>query len=93
MEFEWDEHKNAENIVSRGISFSYAKFVFTDRKRHTVQDTRKDYGEQRFITTGRIDNRLHVVCHTPRGEYLTRIISARKANKREQREFELRGQG
>lgn len=49
----------------------------------TVQDTRQDYGEDRFITIGRLNKRMDVLVWTPRGE-VRRIISTRKANDREQ---------
>jgi uncharacterized DUF497 family protein len=49
----------------------------------TVQDTRQDYGEDRFITIGRLNKRMDVLVWTPRGE-MRRIISTRKANDREQ---------
>ena len=87
MRYEWDEDKNAVNIAERGFSFAFASKVFENKGRATTRDRRKDYGELRFITLGRINDRLYVVVHTPRGEEVTRIISARKANKREQRAF------
>jgi uncharacterized DUF497 family protein len=49
----------------------------------TVQDTRADYGERRYITVGRLDQRMVVLIWTPRGSD-RRIISLRKANDREQ---------
>ena len=88
MEYEWDEAKNARNIAERVISFEYAKRVFADPQIETIQDTRRDYGEPRYLTFGHISGRLHVVGHTPRGEDVTRIFSARKANKRERRKFD-----
>ena len=48
-----------------------------------MQDTRQDYGEDRFITIGRLNKRMVVLVWTPRGE-VRRIISMRKANDREQ---------
>ncbi len=90
MEYEWDEQKNARNIAERDFSFEYAKQVFFDAERFTIQDKRRDYGEPRFITFGQIEERLYVVGHTPRGKNITRIFSARKANRREQRAFAMR---
>ncbi len=49
----------------------------------TIADNRKDYGELRFITVGRLDGRMVVTVWTPRGA-ARRIISLRKANDREQ---------
>lgn len=84
--FEWDEEKERRNIRERGISFILAAQVFADEARITVVDSRNEYGEHRFITFGKVAGRLFVVVHTPRGE-VTRIISARKANRREQKLF------
>ncbi len=90
MDYEWDEQKNVRNIAERDFSFEYAKQVFADPKRFTIEDKRCDYGEPRFLTFGRIEERLYVVAHTPRGRKLTRIFSARTANKREQKAFVAR---
>ena len=49
----------------------------------TIADDRKDYGEPRFITIGRLDGRMVVSVWTPRGA-ARRLISLRKANDREQ---------
>ncbi len=87
MKFEWDSEKNAENIKERGLSFSTATAVFTDSQRLTWQDTRKDYPEERFITIGKIDSRVHVVAFCERHGDTIRIISARKANRREQKRY------
>ncbi len=50
----------------------------------TREDTRQNYGERRFVTIGLIDGVVHVVVHTQR-EYADRIISVRKANRRERK--------
>jgi uncharacterized DUF497 family protein len=52
----------------------------------TVEDDRKDYGEQRYITVGRLGGRMVVLVWTPRGE-VRRIISLRKANGKEQKAY------
>ncbi|WP_245294881.1 BrnT family toxin [Rhizobium rhizosphaerae] len=49
-------------------------------------DSREDYGEHRFVSLGKIRERLHVMCWTMRGSKM-RIISLRKANEREQKIF------
>lgn len=51
------------------------------------RDDRKDYGEPRFILLGMLRGKLYQVVFTPRGRN-TRIISARRANKRERRLYE-----
>ena len=52
-----------------------------------VEDTRRDYGERRYIAYGPIEGRLHVLCFTWRGENL-RAIGLRKANKQERKRYD-----
>lgn len=86
MGFEWDEDKNRLNIEKHGISFEEAVHVFDDVHLSRV-DTREDYGEMREITIGIIAGTIVVVVvHTDRDEAI-RIISARKANKRERSDY------
>ena len=55
----------------------------------TVEDDRQDYGEDRFITIGLLDERMVILVWTPRNES-HRIISMRKANEREQELYAAR---
>ena len=87
MRFEWDDRKASQNLANHGVAFEYAARVFLDVRRMDFHDTRQEYGEERRITLGLIDNRLHVVTYTLRQESI-RPISARKANTREQRRYE-----
>ncbi len=65
-----------------------AEFVFAD-VHITAEDTRRDYGETRFVTVGLYEGRMVVIAHTKRGDD-TRIISVRKANDREQENYKER---
>ena len=56
----------------------------------TFVDDRFDYGEERFITLGLLAGRVVVIAHAPRGDDITRIISMRKANRREQKIYQKR---
>ena len=85
MEFEWDDDKNKANIKKHGLAFDDAIRIFADRQRISNIDNRFEYGEDRFITIGYIQERLCVVVYTQNNDVI-RIISARKANKREQRD-------
>lgn len=87
MKFEWDEDKSADCYEKRGFDFRYAARVFFDPGRITRQDKRFDYGEERYILFGHIEERLYCVVYTMRSECI-RIISARKANTREVRAYE-----
>jgi|HubBroStandDraft_6_1064221.scaffolds.fasta_scaffold31797_4 uncharacterized DUF497 family protein len=86
MRFEWDEQKAAENRAKHKVPFDFAARVFLDPYRLDNEDKRRDYGEERRLTLGRIEWRLYAVAYTMRGE-IVRLISARKANQREQRRY------
>jgi uncharacterized DUF497 family protein len=85
-EFEWDAAKAIRNLRIHGVSFPAASGVFLDRLRLEDADTREDYGEERFITVGFASQVLLVVVFTLR-EKRIRIISARKANRNEEKEY------
>jgi uncharacterized DUF497 family protein len=87
MLFEWDDRKAEQNIAKHGVPFEYAVRVFLDAHRLDSGDTRRDYGEEPRHTLGKIEGRLLAVAYTPRGRVI-RLISARKANEREQRKYD-----
>lgn len=81
--FEWDPTKAAENLVKHGVAFEEAKSVFADPMFITFVDDEHSVDEERYITVGISGRgRLLVVAHTERQERI-RIISARKATKKE----------
>lgn len=53
--YEWDEAKNKENLSKHGLSFDDTELVFTGPC-ITFEDTRHDYGEERFITLGETEH-------------------------------------
>jgi uncharacterized DUF497 family protein len=85
--FEWDEQKAERNQSKHSVSFEFATRAFDDENRVTVIDNRRDYGETRYITLAKIDNRLYVVAFTLRSSII-RLISARKANNKEAKRYE-----
>lgn len=92
MEFEWDEQKNQTNILKHGISFQEAQEVFNDSKLLTYVDDRFNYEEIRELSIGRLllpeqPVIVVLVVHTDRNG-VTRIISARRANKKEGIKYE-----
>lgn len=87
MEFAWNPAKREKTLVERGIDFAGLVGAFRDPHRLVWQDRRKDYGEVRYNLLGVHNGRLYHITFTPRGE-ITWVISARKANKREQRRYE-----
>ena len=80
---EFDPAKSAKNLRERGIGFD--RFADMDVETAiSVEDVRRKYGERRLRVLGYIDGRLHAAVITPRGE-TSRVISLRRANKREER--------
>ena len=86
MEFEWDENKNKSNQEKHGIDFNDAKEVFNDENSKVSQDLRKDYGEIRWRIIGKIYGSIISVIYTMRDKAV-RIISARKASRKERGEY------
>jgi uncharacterized DUF497 family protein len=85
--FEWDEQKAERNQAKHSVSFEFATRALDDENRVTVIDNRRDYGETRYITLAKIDNRLYVVAFTLLSSII-RLISARKANNKEAKRYE-----
>ena len=81
--FEWSEAKARANLSKHGVSFDAGRLVFGDPASIDEVDDRDDYGEERFLITGMVDRRLLTVAYTER-EGRIRIISVRKATRREQ---------
>ena len=87
--FIWDEIKNFSNHSKHGIFFSEAQTVFADELARLIKDPDHSVGEARFILMGMSAKfRLLVVCHCERKENVIRIISARKANRKERKQYE-----
>lgn len=83
MKIIWDENKRQSNIAKHaGLDFAQAHIVFAGAT-FTFEDTRMDYGEQRFVTIGLLDS-VVVIAHTENTDEI-RIISMRKATQNEQK--------
>jgi uncharacterized DUF497 family protein len=90
LSFTWDERKDRENQRKHAVSFNEAKTVFYDEHARLVRDPDHSANEDRFILLG-FSSHLHmlVVCHCYRERAgVIRIISARKATKREQKNYQ-----
>jgi hypothetical protein len=83
--FIWDEEKSRINFQKHGVSFNEAKTVFSDDFIIYLADEEHSHDEERFIVIGEsARSRLLVVCHCYReNDEIIRIISARRAEKRE----------
>lgn len=81
MELEWDAAKNEQNVRKHGFDFADAAACF--RSPLLVrEDARRDYGEQRWVGLGRIQDMVVNPVFTRRGHRI-RVISLRRANSRE----------
>lgn len=92
MDIGWDPVKNEINKQKHGISFEEASKVFSDPLQVSILDERLNYQGERWITLGKILKEiLVVVAHTYMnidGKEIIRIISARKATKKERKQYE-----
>ena len=85
MRFRWDETKRQSNLKKHGFDFKDAASVFAG-KVVTVEDTRYDYGEERFATLASLQGRIVLIIHTEQEDTI-RIISMRKATKYEEQTY------
>ena len=87
--FDWDENKNQKNQVKHGISFEEAKTVFWDDNAIMFDDVAHSKEEDRFLLLGMSDDsNVCIVCHCYReSDSIIRIISARKATKKEEERY------
>jgi uncharacterized DUF497 family protein len=89
ISFAWDRTKVESNLKKHKISFDEAQTVFSDPNARMIFDPEHSGDENRFILLGISSGlRLIVVCHCYMDDDMTiRIISARKANKNEQKQY------
>ena len=92
MDFDWDKEKAAANRIKHGISFEEAQTVFNDCDALRIYDPDHSEKEERFVLLGLSSLfRVLVVCHCYReDDEQIRIISARKATKKEAATYEER---
>ena len=87
--FEWDDKKAKSNLQKHGISFEEASTVFGDDLSITIDDPLHSESENRCIIIGQsINQKLLVVVHIEKTDSIIRIISARKATKKERKFYE-----
>jgi uncharacterized protein len=89
LRFVWDEAKNRANRRKHGVSFEEAQTAFLDEHARVYFDPDHSESEDRFLLLGiSFQLRVLVVCHCYREKDLVvRIISARKADRREQESY------
>ena len=87
MTLEWDDAKNRANIRKRGFDFADTEEMF--RGFLLVRpDTREDYGEERRIGIGMVQGRVAFIAFAEPSPEIVRIISLRKADHEERKEYE-----
>ncbi|MGE3476523.1 MAG: BrnT family toxin [Rhodospirillaceae bacterium] len=85
MEFDWSEEKRRTNLAKHGLDFAHVGLL--DWEAATLrEDKRADDGERRYWAYGLLQGRLHLVVFTIRSNKF-RIISFRKANRREMERY------
>ncbi len=84
--FEWDNAKAASNVRKHKVSFEQAAFVFDDPNAMITDDDH--HAEQRFVIVGLSEVGVLLVAFAERGEDVIRIISARRATKKEEQDYE-----
>jgi uncharacterized DUF497 family protein len=91
LEFEWDDDKAAANLEKHNLSFDEASSVFVDPLAKIFADDAHSAEESREIIIGHsVANRLILVSFVETNRDRVRIISARKATKRERKAYEER---
>ncbi len=90
VRFTWDARKSETNLQVRGFDFAVASLIFGGSVLER-RDARRDYGEERVIAIGVVNDTELTVVYTDRpgesGIVERRIISARRSNRRERQEY------
>jgi len=93
FDFDWDAKKARANLKKHAVSFRFATGVFNDPLAMTVFDEAHSDDEERWVTIGRVPNStvlvvVHTTAQVSNAELHIRIISARRADREETREYE-----
>jgi uncharacterized DUF497 family protein len=86
MRLSWDEKKRRAILRRRGFDILHAAEIFNVL---TERDTRHDYGEDRYISLGKVGEEYFVVVHTPRKE-AEHLITAWRAGREARRRYKDR---
>ncbi|MFQ4137017.1 BrnT family toxin [Nodosilinea sp. PGN35] len=89
LDFEWNERKAEANVAKHGISFDEAVTVFYDDNARVIFDPDNSLEEDRYLILGMSEaSQLLLVCHVyRRNDEVIRVISARRATSREERQY------
>lgn len=84
--FQWDEAKRQQTIEKHGVDILYAARIFKGEVLTRIDD-REDYGEQRYISLGLVEDEPYVVVYTERNGAV-RLITAWKGGRLERSAYE-----
>ena len=88
LEFEWDAKKAAGNVTKHDVSFEEAMTVFADPLARIFDDEEHSEHERREIIIGHSDKRQLLLVSFIGLEERVRLLSARKATRRERKDYE-----
>lgn len=88
MPFEYDKKKSESNLIKHGIDFNRAQLLWDDPDRLEIPVRVED--EERFVTIGKINDKIWSAISTPRNGNV-RIISVRRAHVKEEKLYEVEG--
>jgi uncharacterized protein len=86
MKFEWDENKGRINLQKHHLDFRDAHLVFNDDA-FIIEDPHDDYDQTRYTLQGLLHQQVVIISFTVENDEVIRIISMRKATKREQTSY------
>jgi uncharacterized DUF497 family protein len=87
VDFDWDEAKAAGNLRKHGIAFASVSSAFLDLYGIADEDRDREYGEQRMRLIAMVNGVVLVISYTERDDAI-RLISARRANRHEQKIYD-----
>jgi uncharacterized DUF497 family protein len=85
MTFEWDENKRKSNIEKHGLDFVLAPHILEALDMFAILDDRFDYGEDRYLAYAEINGIKLCLCYARKAKDTIRVISLRRAHKKEWR--------
>jgi uncharacterized DUF497 family protein len=87
MTFEWDENKRRSNIEKHGLDFVLALQILEAPDMYEILDDRFDYGEDRYLAYAEINGVRLCLCYARKPKDTIRVISLRRAHKKEWRKL------
>jgi uncharacterized DUF497 family protein len=86
MKFEFDPEKDAANRIKHGVSLAFGARIFDDVDYLLIPTFRKEDAEDRYKVVGEVEGKIWTAVHV-RGEGVVRLISVRRSNDGEERQY------